>query len=173
MPDSSYVAVNQKVRVRYSLPRPCEYALMTVESDEILSARVVKLDRPQGEFIETMTENCRPNVHIGLLAPASRNGFPIYASQVDSDYPRTYFGFTRIKVQNTVAAINVAIAPEQQNELTALPGAMQKLDFVVTDKDGKPAVAEVAICVVDEAILSLTGYRTPDLSGLTDFLLPL
>lgn len=173
MPDSSYVAVNEKVRVRYSLPRPCEYALMTVESDEILSARVVKLDRPQGEFIETMTENCRPNVHIGLLAPASRSGFPIYASQVDSDYPRTYFGFTRIKVQNTVEAINVAIAPEQQNELAALPGAMQKLDFVVTDKDGRPAVAEVAICVVDEAILSLTGYKTPDLSGLTDFILPL
>ncbi|MDD3145868.1 MAG: alpha-2-macroglobulin family protein [Candidatus Riflebacteria bacterium] len=173
MPDRSVAAVNDKIRIRYSLPRPCEYALMTMECDDILSARVVKLDKAQGEFVETMTEACRPNVFIGLLAPATRSGFPLYASQVDSEYPRTYFGFTSIKVQNNVEAINVAIAPELPGELSALPGAQQKIDFVVTDRNNRPANAEVAVCVVDEAVLSLTGYSTPVLSALTDFLLPL
>ncbi len=173
MPDRSVAAVNDRVRIRYSLPRPCEYALMTMECDDILSARVVKLDKAQGEFVETMTEACRPNVFIGLLAPATRSGFPVYSSQVDSEYPRTYFGFTSVKVQNNVESINIAIAPDMPGDLSALPGEMQKLDFVITDRTNKPANAEVAVCVVDEAILSLTGFSTPVLDSLTDFLLPL
>lgn len=173
MPDRSVAAVNDRIRVRYSLPRPCEYALMTVESDEILSARVVKLDRPQGEFVETMTDACRPNVFVGLLAPATRSGFPVYATQLDSEYPRTYYGFTGIKVQNSVETVGIAIAPDKTGELTALPGDMQKIDMLITDRNNSPAQAEVAVCVVDEAILSLTGFNTPVLSSLTDFLLPL
>lgn len=173
MPDRSVAAVNDRVRIRYSLPRPCEYALFTRECDDLLSARVVKLDRPQGEFVETMTEECRPNVYVGLLAPATRGGFPVYTSEVDSEYPRTYFGFTSIKVQNSVEAVKIAIAPDKPGELKALPGEIQKLAFVVTDKSNKPARVEVAVCVVDEAILSLTGYVTPVLTALTDFFLPL
>ena len=173
MPDREVAAVNDKVKIRYSLPRPCEYALLTCESDGIISARVVKLEKPQGEFIETLTENSRPNVYIGLIAPATRGDFPIYSSQVDSDYPRAYYGYTSVKVQNRVDSISVAIAPENKGELQAGPGDQQKLSFVVTNRDGKPADAELAVCVVDEAILSLTGYQTPNLSALTDFLLPL
>jgi uncharacterized protein YfaS (alpha-2-macroglobulin family) len=173
MPDKSIASVNDRIRIRYSLPRPCEYALFTRESDEILSARVVKLDKAQGEFIETMTDECRPNVYVGLVAASTRGNFPVYASQADSEFPRTYFGFTNIKVQNKVDSLNIAIASGNPLELSALPGQQQKLDFVVTDKDGKPATAEVAICVVDEAVLSLTGYITPILSALTDFTLPL
>ncbi|NCB40037.1 MAG: hypothetical protein EOM80_14830, partial [Erysipelotrichia bacterium] len=173
MPDRTVAAVNERVRIRYSMPRPCEYALFTRECDDILSARVVKLDHAQGEFIETMTEECRPNVYVGLLAPATRGGFPLYTSQVDSDYPRAYFGFANIKVQNTVDALSISIAPELNGELKAMPGDMQKLSFMAKDKNGKPAEAELAICVVDEAVLSLTGFNTPILTTLTDFLLPL
>ncbi|OGK04721.1 MAG: hypothetical protein A2W80_05460, partial [Candidatus Riflebacteria bacterium GWC2_50_8] len=173
MPDRDVAAVNDKVKIRYSLPRPCEYALLTCESDGILNARVVKLDKAQGEFTETLTENARPNVYISLIAPATRGDFPIYVSQIDSNYPRAYYGYTNVKVQNKVDSISVAIAPENTGELQAGPGDQQKLSFVVTSRDGKPADVELAVCVVDEAILSLTGYQTPDLTSLTDFLLPL
>lgn len=173
MPDKSLAAVNDKIRIRYSLPRPCEYALFTREADGILSARVVKLDRAQGEFVETMTEDCRPNVYVGLIAPSTRGNFPVYTSQSDSEFPRTYFGFTNIKVQNKVDSLSVAIAPEITGDLQSLPGDMQKLSFVITDSNAKGANAEVAICVVDEAILSLTGYVTPILQAITDFVLPL
>lgn len=173
MPDKSVASLNDRIRIRYSLPRPCEYALFTREGDGILSARVVKLDRAQGEFVETMTKDCRPNVFVGLIAPSTRGNFPVYSSEADSEFPRTYYGFANIKVQNKVDSINVAIAPEIASDLQALPGEMQKLSFAVTNKEGKAAAAEVAICVVDEAILSLTGYVTPVLSALTDFVLPL
>jgi hypothetical protein len=173
MPDRDVAAVNDKVKIRYSLPRMCEYALLTKESDGILNARVIKLNKAQGEFIETLTDAARPNVYIGLIAPATRGEFPVYTSDVDSNYPRAYYGYTNIKVQNSVDNISVAIAPEQSGELKAGPGDHQKISFVVTDLKGQPADVEMAVCVVDEAILSLTGYVTPSLSALNDFLLPL
>jgi len=173
MPDREVAAVNDKIKIRYSLPKICEYALLTKESDGIINARVIKLDKAQGEFIETLTEAARPNVYIGLIAPATRGEFPLYVSDVDSNYPRAYYGYTNIKVQNSVDSISVAIAPEQTGELKAEPGDQQKISFVVTDRNGKPADVEMAVCVVDEAILALTGYLTPNLSSLNDFLLPL
>lgn len=173
MPDKSTAALNDRVRIRYSLPRPCEYALFTRETDGILSARVVKLDKAQGEFIETMTADCKPNVYIGMITPSTRGNFPVYSSQIDSEFPRTYYGFTSIKVQNKVDSLALEIAPDKTGELKALPGEMQKLQFSIKDQQGRPAVAEAAICVVDEAVLSLTGFVTPKLSSLTDFLLPL
>ncbi len=171
--DKAVAAVNDKVKIRYSLPAVCEYALITTETDAILSARVVRLERSQGEFIETIGENCRPNVFVSLTAPNHRSIFPVYTSQMDSDYPRTYFGFANIKVQNTVDKLNIEIAPEKAAELVGRPGEDFELNLKVTDKNGRPVVAEVALCVVDEAILSLTGYVTPALETLADFMLPL
>ncbi len=171
--DKSVAAINEKVKIRYSLPAVCEFALLTAETDGILRARVVKLDRAQGEFVETIDENCRPNVFYCMIAPNRRNSFPVYTSQIDSDYPRTYFGYTNIKVQNTIDRLNIAIAPAEASELSARPGEETEVSFKITDKNGSPAVAEVAVCVVDEAVLSLTGYVTPVLDGLADFMLPL
>lgn len=173
MPDKAVAEVNEKVKVRYSLPAVCEYALISTEADGIISARVVKLDGSQGEFYETMSDQHRPNAHIVFMAPTTRSWLPDYISQVDSDYPRTYFGYCNIKVRNDATSLKVAIAPDSKSDLEALPGDTQSLNFVITDDKGQPAQAEVAICVVDEAVLSLTGYITPVLNSLTDFVLPL
>ncbi|GAB4279201.1 MAG: hypothetical protein Kow0029_22990 [Candidatus Rifleibacteriota bacterium] len=173
MPDKTVAQINSKVKVRYTLPSNCEYALITAETDEILDARVVKLDKPVGEFIQTINENCRPNVYIGMIAPTRRTSFPVYTSQIDSDYPRAYFGYTNIKVQNTIDKLHIAIAPDQTDELKAGPGDEVEVSFRITDRNNKPANAEVAICIVDEAVLSLTGFVTPVLDSLADFMLPL
>lgn len=43
------------------------------------------------------------------------------------------------------------------------PGAKQRLGIHLTDVNGKPVAGEVAIAVVNDAVLQLTGYRFPDL----------
>ena len=56
--------------------------------------------------------------------------------------------------------LTLAIAPEE----TALaPGKETAIDLVATDASGEPvAGAEIAVVVVDEAILALTGYSIPN-----------
>jgi hypothetical protein len=172
-PEKTTVQTNEKVKIRYSIPAVCEYALLTRETEEIIEARVVKLDSSQGEFFAQIDEACLPNVFVTLTAPTKRSSFPVYLSQVDNEYPRSYFGFTNIKVQNKVDRLKLEIAPENPAQLKAAPGELFKMGFSVKDKNNEPADAEVLVCVVDEAVLALTGFVTPELDVLTDFVLPL
>ena len=71
-----------------------------------------------------------------------------------------------------VDKLRVQIAPGVA-ELKGRPGEKAQIAFKVTNGKDKGVVAEMAVCVVDEAVLALTRFATPDLAGLTDFDLPL
>ena len=62
-------------------------------------------------------------------------------------------------------------------ELKAEPGTKVVLEIktVRTEKTGpaKPVRAEMALAVVDESVLALTGFKTPNLDSLVEFDLPL
>jgi uncharacterized protein YfaS (alpha-2-macroglobulin family) len=45
------------------------------------------------------------------------------------------------------------------------PGQKAHVEVAVADHQGRPAAAEVTLWAVDYGVLSLTGYRTPDLLG--------
>ncbi len=167
------VAVGKPVKIKYTLPRICDYALVTVETDEIIDAKVIKLNGAFGEFTETLTDKCKPNAFVSFIAPSVRSGFPVYSIDSDTEYPRAYYGFTSFKVQSSVDSINIAIAPETKEELKAYPGQNYKVSFKLTDEKGSPKTSEVAVAVVDESVLALTGYVTPVLNSLSNFFMPL
>ncbi len=171
--DKATAATGDTVKFRFSLPKPAKYGLITKELGGIISARVQKLDSPQGYFTEKIDENCLPNVYVTFTAPGMRGGFPIYNSQMDSEYPRTYFAVSNIKVQNTLEKLQISIAPETTGDLKARPGENKSYTIKVNLSNNAPAECEMAVCVVDEAILSLTGFNTPILDKIVDFLLPL
>jgi len=172
-PDKTNVATGKPVNIKYTLPRICDYALVTVETDEIVDAKVIKLNGAFGEFTETLTDKCKPNAFISFIAPSVRSGFPIYSIDSDTEYPRAYFGFTSLKVQSSVDSLKIAVAPETNDELKALPGQDYKVNFKITDEKGNPVSSEVAVGVVDESVLALTGYVTPVLTSLSNFFMPL
>ncbi|MBM4288652.1 MAG: hypothetical protein FJ135_11020, partial [Deltaproteobacteria bacterium] len=58
-------------------------------------------------------------------------------------------------------------------ELRAEPGNKVELDFIVMAKDGREVEAEMAVAVVDERILALTAFKTPDPEPLVQFIRPL
>jgi hypothetical protein len=144
-----------------------------METDQIINAEVIKVGKSHGSLETFINEDCRPNVYISLIAPSRRTDFPVYTSQVDKNYPKTYFGFTNIKVKNKIEKLSLKIEPDQPKELKALPGEDIQINLEVRNQDKQPAEAEVAVCVVDEAVLSLTGFVTPVLDSLTNFILPL
>ena len=72
------------------------------------------------------------------------------------------------------ATLNLSIPPQQRTlALTVAPrdkalepGGQTVLDVALRDAAGRPvAGGEVAVVVVDEAVLALTGYRLPDPAG--------
>ncbi|MBI3039227.1 hypothetical protein HYY75_09300 [bacterium] len=172
MASQGEVSINDKVKVDFNVPRPATHALITCERGALLEHRVIQIDGRRGNFEMTMGPNCAPNVFVTVTVPAGREGFPVYRTQIDQNLPTTYYGVTNIKVKNQLSALKVAIQA-QDPELKGRPGEFKKFNLYVTDKNGKGAVSEMAVCVVDEAVLALTGYVTPVLSSLANFTLPL
>lgn len=171
--DKSEAKTDDKITIKYTLPRPCSYALVTCENNEILNARVIKTDKSYGEFTETMTKACQPNVYVGITAPALRSTFPMYSGNVDTDYPRTLYGYAKINVSNEQTKLNIAIEENEKSLIKALPGQMKKIQFKVQNAQGAAVESELAVCVADESILALTGFATPVLSALKSFTIPL
>ncbi|MBI5252654.1 MAG: hypothetical protein HY912_24425, partial [Desulfomonile tiedjei] len=164
--------VGESVKVEFNVPRPVRKCLITLEKGEILDYRVVDVNGTNGKYQFTTTADFQPNVYISVLGAAGRDGFPVYASQVDTDIPMVYFGYANLAVRNESRSLKVEIDPSTQ-ELKGRPGEKKSLTFRVTDHAGKGVVSEMAVCVVDEAVLALTRFQTPSLSSLSNFTLPL
>jgi alpha-2-macroglobulin len=109
-----------------------------------------------------LEEAWTPNVHVqvDLVGSAPRTDD---AGEVDAKLP--------VRPAFAKGELNVEIPPHQRtlalevkpHEKALAPGGKTLLDVVVRDAGGKPvAGSEVALVVVDEAVLSLTGHRIPD-----------
>ncbi|MFZ2960918.1 MAG: MG2 domain-containing protein [Candidatus Ozemobacteraceae bacterium] len=165
-------AVGSSIKSEFSLTRPAVCALVTCERGDILDARVIPIDGRHASFETMIKPEFRPNVFLNVTIPGGRTGYPVYKSQVDANLPSIFYAVGKVRVEDRVSSLKIGIAPDE-TKLISRPGETRKLTFTVADADGKPIDAEMAVCVVDEAILSLTGYVTPVLIGLANFQLPL
>ncbi|MCA1959796.1 MAG: hypothetical protein LDL33_03290, partial [Desulfomonile sp.] len=160
--------VGETVSVEFNTRRPVKKGLVTIEAGDVLDYKVVDISGKRLTHRFKAAANHRPNVYVSLLAPTGRTDFPVYQSQADVDIPSVFFGYADIKIRTDVKALTVEIAPHVK-ELKGRPGEKTSLTFKVVDEKGKGVFSELAVCVVDEAVLALTSFKTPDLSSLTDF----
>ncbi|MFH0823396.1 MAG: alpha-2-macroglobulin family protein, partial [Pseudomonadota bacterium] len=165
-------AVGDKVGVQFSTKRPVNKCLVTLENAGILDYRIVEVNGRKAALEFTATDKHRPNVYISVMAPAGRAEFPVYRSVADVDMPSLFYGYAEAKIRSEVKGLNVEIDPGNK-EMRGRPGERASVSFKVTDRTGKGALCELAVCVVNEAVLALTRFKTPDLSTLADFRLPL
>jgi uncharacterized protein YfaS (alpha-2-macroglobulin family) len=165
-------AAGEPVRIDFHTPRPVKQCLVTMEKNGILDFKLVDVNGTDGKYEFKAEEKYQPNVYVSVMGSAGREGYPMYASQADTDIPTMYFGYANVTVRSQIPGLHVEIDPGQ-GEPKGRPGENKKLSFKVTDQSGKGVVSELAICVVDEAMLALTRFKTPELSTLTNFDLPL
>ncbi|MBM4273200.1 MAG: hypothetical protein FJ134_01885 [Deltaproteobacteria bacterium] len=159
-----------KITVRPLLP--VSRYLVTLEQAGIIQHRVVA-GKPGGQELEIpIRAEYAPNVYISVLGLTPRGEFPVFAGRYDTEAPNVFWGNLNLSVHREVERLDVKISPEVK-ELKAEPGAAVHLDFTVLTSKGQGVEAELAVAVVDEAVLSLTGFKTPTLDDLTRFDNPL
>ncbi len=169
---SRELAVGETAVIEFNTMRPVTSCLVTLEKDDILDYRVLDVNGTKGEFDLTAKENFLPNVYVSVIGTAGREGFPLYATEADTDVPTLYYGYGDIRIRRKISKLQAEIAPDKA-ELRAEPGEKVSLDFKVRDDKDTGVRSEIAVCVVDEAVLALTRFKTPNLSSLTEFHLPL
>ena len=136
--------------------------LLTVSRSGLLYTERFRIDEDTVTLQVPIEEQHVPNLHlqVDLVGAAPRTGDlgqvvagvpprPAYASgQLDLSIP---------PLQRT---LSLAVTP-RETELE--PGGETTIDLVLTDAGGQPVSgAELAVVVVDEAILALTGYQLAD-----------
>ncbi len=162
----------EPVRIEFHTPRAVKKCLIALEKSGVLEYKIIDVNGTEGSYQIKTSEQMQPNVYVSLMASAGRQGFPIYPSQTDTDIPTVFFGYADVTIRSEVQKLRLDIEPEQK-ELKGRPGEKKTLTFKVTDQAGKGTASELAVCVVDEAVLALTRFKTPELSALAAFNLPL
>ncbi|MEI6061270.1 MAG: alpha-2-macroglobulin family protein, partial [Bacteroidota bacterium] len=142
-PDKSNYAPGEKAKLLFKAPFDGQL-LVTVEQDNVLTYKYLILENKSASMELVITNNHLPNVFIDATA---------FRKSTDMSMPLTVaHGMVSLKVDDATAKLNVAItAPEKSRSCI-------KQTFTIKTAPE----AELTIAVVDEGILQITDFKTPD-----------
>ncbi|HEY6000710.1 MAG TPA: MG2 domain-containing protein [bacterium] len=163
----------QTARLRAGARQRAAAWLFTIERQAVLSAKVLRTKGELPELQVELTDASAPNVYASLVGTVPRGPFPVYTGRIDEGVPAFLHGVANLPVVKLPASLSVEIAPGVKQELEAQPGGEVTLALAVRGESGRGVRAELAVAVVDESVLALTGHRAPDVAGITRFDLPL
>lgn len=126
--------------------------IMGVERGEQLYTQVISMPKSATVVEIPVTEEMGPNAAVTawVVRPVQSENREWYSHRAYGSIP-----LALSKVPHT---LNVtAGAPER-----ALPSAPLAVPFTVVDYQGTPVEGEFSVALIDEGILSLTGFKTPD-----------
>lgn len=130
-------------------------ALVTVERDRVLRSFVARLSGNAPSVQVPLLETDAPNVFVSVMLLRGANDSPRKIKA-----PEYRIGYCEVKVARPNDKLAVTVKPGGP---TAKPGEKVQVDADVHDGTGKAAAdSEVVLFAVDEGVLSLTGYKTPD-----------
>ncbi|MFN2507584.1 MAG: alpha-2-macroglobulin, partial [Chthoniobacterales bacterium] len=130
-------------------------ALVTVERDRLMRSFIVPLTGNAPSVQVPITAADGPNVFVSVMLLRGANESPRKLKA-----PEYRIGYANLKVARPNDKLTVQVKPTNP---AAQPGHDVQLEADVKDANGNPAAgAELTLYAVDEGVLSLTGYVTPD-----------
>lgn len=136
-------------------------ALVTVEREGVLD-RWLTTTKGGADFINVpIKDKYLPNAYVSVILLKGRAGDQKYSEDGDTDLskPQAKFGYLSFNVNPAGRRLALTLKSDKADYR---PGQEVKLDIKAADEAGKPAVGELTVFAVDEGVLSLTGYNTPD-----------
>lgn len=152
--------VGEKARVLVKSPFPEAEALITVERAGVYKSERRKLVGTTPTVEVPITDDLRPNAFVSVhLVRGRKKAPPADRAKADVGAPQYRVGYAELAIDPEARRLKVDVRPRDK-ELR--PGATAEVEVVVRDAAGKPKSAEVTLYAVDEGVLSLIGYKTPD-----------
>lgn len=137
--------------------------ILTLRRDGIVKAERFTIKDGSITLKIPIEERYLPNIHaqvdiVGAADRETEDGKPAAAKR-----PAFASGSLDLSVSLATRKLNVTAEPASA---TLVPGGSTKLNVAVTDSAGRPvANSEVAVVIVDESVLALTGYAISDPLG--------
>src|SRR5690606_26815834 len=165
VPDSKEYRPGQTARLLVQAPFYPAHGLLSIRRSGITETRSFEMKSATTTLEVPITEAHVPNVfvQVDLVGSAPRlddDGKP------DPRLPRRPAygkGARDLAVPPVTRTLDVKVAPRLRE---IEPSGFTRVDVEVKDSRGRPVSgAELSVVVVDEAVLALTGYATPDPLG--------
>ena len=158
--DKDQYDVGQTAQILVKSPWKNADALVTIEKSGVMEKRRVKLTGSAPTISVPITDRMRPNAFVSVLLVRGRTKeAPGSLDKPDLGAPSYKIGFANLVVDPESRRLSVAVKPDK-TELR--PGDELGVSLSVKDKRGKGARTELTVFAVDEGVLSLVDYRTPD-----------
>jgi alpha-2-macroglobulin len=162
IPDQESYQPGDVARLLVQSPFSPAEGLVTISRGDILTTERFTID--DGTFtLEIPIEDAHiPNLTVQVDLNGSAPRTDAEGEPLADVAPRPAYATGRIELP--IPPLSRKLSLTLEPEATALePGAETALDLVVTDAEGEPVEnAELAVVVVDEAILALTNYMLAD-----------
>ena len=155
--DRDEYEVGDVAKVLVQAPFSGTTALVTIERGRVLSSEVRTFETNSEVLRIPIEDRYIPNVYVGVVLYRPPTG--------DDPLPRYRIGYLRIPVSTAPRQLEVRVEPDRDQ---ALPGETVHYEVTVTDAEGRGVQADVAVAVVDAAVLALAGEGTSD-AGLGAF----
>jgi len=156
--DKTTYAVGDVAKVLIKSPWEKAGGLLTVEREGVLDRRPLSLSGSAVTVEIPITEEMVPNVFASVLLMRPR----VSAGKDSGDdpgRPQAAVGYVKLSVERKTKRLSVSVKTDKEEYR---PGQEVAISLDVKDAAGKPAPAEVTVFAVDEAVLQLTHYQTPD-----------
>ncbi|MEO7363691.1 MAG: MG2 domain-containing protein, partial [Gemmatimonadaceae bacterium] len=136
-------------------------AWITVEREGMFEQRRLRINSGTTTFKLPITEAHAPNVFVSMLVARGRSAPP--GTLGDPGRPTVRVGYAELRVTPEVKRLSVTVVPNRDEYR---PGDTTRITLDVKDVRKQGVKSEVTLWAVDEGVLSLTGYKTPDPLGL-------
>ncbi len=153
-PEKEFYKLGEKAKIKIKAPFE-GLMLITVENSKLIERNVQVVDKSEIDFEFPITQNCRPNIWVSawLIRPVTDGDAKGWASH-------RAIGLTRVKTDLSDFNIDVKIdAPKKIEPASKLPVTIK----LKGASDAITANSDVAVAFVDDGVLGLTRYKTPDL----------
>jgi hypothetical protein len=157
IPDRARYSVGDTATVLFASPFTNAEAWITVEREGLIEQRRMRLTSGSTTLRFPITEAYAPNAFVSILVARGRSAQP--GPVDDPGRPTIRVGYAELRVTPEVKRLAVTLTPERPEYR---PGDSARVRVAVRDARDAGARSEVTLWAVDEGVLSLTGYTTPD-----------
>jgi len=155
--DRQRYSVGDTATVLFASPFTDAEAWVTVEREGLIQQRRMRLTAGSTTLKFPVTEAWTPNAFVSVIITRGRSAPP--GPLDDPGRPTMRVGYVDLRVTPEVKRLSVKVEPLQAEYR---PGDTARVRLAVQDGAGRGQRSEVTLWAVDEGVLALTGYRTPD-----------
>jgi uncharacterized protein YfaS (alpha-2-macroglobulin family) len=136
-------------------------ALLTVEREGIMLTKWITLTGAASTIDLPITSNYLPNVYVSVMIIRGRTSKQDFDNEGnDLSKPVFKIGYCKFAVEPSGKRLQVSVVPEKKEYQ---PGDSVKVSLQVPQLAGKNYASDVLLMAVDEGVLMLSGYKTPDI----------